>query len=1013
MTPKYRVILSVVLLSACAGRSHVEVPEERGTPDETTEVETDRPDAAAEPEPPSVTDVCLDSDGDGYGPGCAAGDDCAPLDPLAHSEAGEICADGHDNDCDGLVDEGCACDPTQNTCPAPPTPSTQTLGEFVFELSRGFMALDMVCGPERVTALDAERQPIVSSIDGMVTTNAAVTMGEVAREVLDPLIKSGDLKSTTHAFTDATALLVDDAFDPERRTLSALAQLLESDSLLDERHVLSIAEGVLADQRVPSLVHALAELGAQADGSRVATSALLSVLSDTLDADSATQSCTGLSLQGLSSRLLDVRDMPERAELGAPAWVVDEANRNQVFDAKRTGLAVGLELARDALAAGVHRDLTVVLDAALGPQEACGADCLRYPSAENPVADVAYVAADLLRYDETKSLLQAVSVLLREKPELAESLLVAVGKLTERVRAADVQLDSGQLIRLTRELLPLLARIFESNAETPRLLMEAVHKLGHTARDFPERLKWTIDYAELKKAQTCSDTPPDFVRSRPVDYAQPRGTNNRSSLEQVIELLAAVDCGSVPFSGGKSVGVFVLDTVAKMKPSTVCGVTDVLLGALDVTGVVGDFFTKIALRTIGCSNPDRVLRELDSLEDLAASGALDFLIPLDKIFADKGQLKTLVAIFTLVADDLARDDDGDPGTHSVFRPLLPVVSALIEEGTADAVFDLLDVLVTVETTDAQGRRATLADVLVDSAAFVMTQRSVPTRAFVVNNTSYLSELLGPTERLIERLDGSAVSDTVSKAAGHLTDHVTGYLRATPEDKLEHAELLLFARALLDGVVDVWSLPRAQRDCYVNGWTKDAEALWTSESLATSVRLLRLYTNSEQSALIDAVVVDLLNPLPGTTAPGTTAPSIFTPLLQVLAELAALPPPSEALRELTPYLSKLADPARLDGSAILHTVDTLLQHDPQRVFLGIMQKAVAQGQGGNERARAATLLEAYTNVLAISPNACSAEHRPWSAHGLDSAVQTSLSFMRDPNYGLDAIFDALEAMSAQP
>lgn len=52
--------------------------------------------------------ACIDEDGDGYGEGCPAGADCAPLDPDIHPGAIEEC-DGVDNDCSGAADEGCTC----------------------------------------------------------------------------------------------------------------------------------------------------------------------------------------------------------------------------------------------------------------------------------------------------------------------------------------------------------------------------------------------------------------------------------------------------------------------------------------------------------------------------------------------------------------------------------------------------------------------------------------------------------------------------------------------------------------------------------------------------------------------------------------------------------------------------------------------------------------------------------------------------------------------------------------
>jgi len=64
---------------------------------------------ATGPETTGPDDECDDPDGDGYGPGCALGDDCLPHDPTGHPGAEEICGDGIDNNCNGVIDEGCPC----------------------------------------------------------------------------------------------------------------------------------------------------------------------------------------------------------------------------------------------------------------------------------------------------------------------------------------------------------------------------------------------------------------------------------------------------------------------------------------------------------------------------------------------------------------------------------------------------------------------------------------------------------------------------------------------------------------------------------------------------------------------------------------------------------------------------------------------------------------------------------------------------------------------------------------
>jgi hypothetical protein len=57
------------------------------------------------PPPPPPCTGGTDKDGDGYGPGCPAGNDCDDADATVHPTAKESC-DGKDNNCDGQIDEG-------------------------------------------------------------------------------------------------------------------------------------------------------------------------------------------------------------------------------------------------------------------------------------------------------------------------------------------------------------------------------------------------------------------------------------------------------------------------------------------------------------------------------------------------------------------------------------------------------------------------------------------------------------------------------------------------------------------------------------------------------------------------------------------------------------------------------------------------------------------------------------------------------------------------------------------
>jgi Cys-rich repeat protein len=61
------------------------------------------------------SEVCVDIDADGY----CEGEDCNDADASINPGARDICEDGMDNDCDGLVDEGCGLACASNSdCPA-------------------------------------------------------------------------------------------------------------------------------------------------------------------------------------------------------------------------------------------------------------------------------------------------------------------------------------------------------------------------------------------------------------------------------------------------------------------------------------------------------------------------------------------------------------------------------------------------------------------------------------------------------------------------------------------------------------------------------------------------------------------------------------------------------------------------------------------------------------------------------------------------------------------------------
>lgn len=697
------------------------------------------------------------------------------------------------------------------------------------------------------------------------------------------------------------------------------------------------------------------------------------------------------------------------------------------YDAKRTALSQILRLGREALSAGVHRDLATAGDAILGEATPCndGANCFAYSAENNPLHILLYAMLETAKYDKPVEFVETWNVLLRDNPALADRLLVAIGRIVGALENSDVDFTDPRLFDLMESLIPLVARVFETDAgaaeSTPRLLMQVIHELGQTSRDFPDELRLTIDHRTLIKADECGAGPvdpgsPRVDFDRPRYYTTPSGEiiDNRSSLERSMELLVNADCGSVPFTGGKSVTHTLLDLMSDMSPDNVCGLIDGLLGVMRFTGGLGSAVLDGTLWTIGCRDGDyRVSKELQALDDLARSGGLDFYLPLARVFKQQGQMETLIDIIRIVVDDLRLDDDGNPNTASVVRPLLPVVSEVIRAGAVDAFFDLDDLLVTVPAIGGEG---SLADVIIDSGVRLMDESGpVMTASGAKPNWSIARELVLGVRLLIERADDARAED----ALGRLVSHVAGYITRTettdvgtpdPSDdllQLEDRSIVPLLSIVLETASEAARLPRDQYLCYLNQWQRSSQDLVESPNTAAFVRLADLFARYSSAPQLEAFLERVLHP-----RPGAERLSPYGPLVQIASEFIQAPANSTPIDGLLRLASEALDPTAVDGAHLVRAFDTILQADSEGTMIRVLQNLVAH----DDDARTAPIYQLATVVDDVSridsAQMCLAEpSEAVSAEDLEELVHTVVDYVRDETYGLEAVFELFRKRSA--
>ncbi len=846
-------------------------------------------------------------------------------------------------------------------------------------------------------------------------------------DLVDSLIYDRELKDVIHALAqlaehhDGVDYAINSATDLLSRQLVSLTEehlcegldlgdlentLLKSDVLVGDANMGDPAWAVLADVHGNPRVRINPNTGSlflpfiDIDGDGAAD----------VNADGAPVSSTGSIIDIPALGMGENRDEIGRA--------IDEAGQliYEYYDAKRSGLAMVMVLLKEALEDSMHKDIASVVDGTIPIIEICDdgtSTCRKYPSDDNPFADIAWTIVEVSRFEDAAIFLRTWSTLIKDNPELAEDILVAIGQVLEAIDNGSIDMTDPKIPALLTKALPLMDEVFEtdnsSGQSTAQLLLELMHDLGATARTFPAQILDTIDYRELVKTPSCTDAKPDYEISTPVDYNLPRypqsGGDNRSSIEESIELLSAVDCGTVPFTD-QTVAEFVIELLASRDEESVCGIIDLLLGTVDTFGFLGEFATTLSLDVIGCDGDD-VFPRLQALETLAHSGALNGYLPIAQVFVERGQLATLLDIFHLAADDLRLDEDADPNTTSTIRQALPIVGQTIRAGAVDPMLDLADLLVTTEAVDQNG---SVGDVIMNSVERMVDDDGlVRDRHGNELQSSLAQELVIPFQTIVERLNAGQNTDAMKR----LLDHVTGYLTATEVDDnqtvdpaddrvvLSNKRFMPLTTITLDFLAQLLDLPQGQQTCYFDILQNDIDGFLTGRNFATMVRLIKAIDTAAGADILESFLIRALDP---EATDGER--EIFGPVVVLMGSLFQAPIDVNDMESIMTYFSKAMDPNRTNSRIMVSTFDNMLSRDSEDVVLTAIRNLLNRELLESRNAPIQELASTFVDVASIdTDNMCVARDELT----LDEAaelVDTVVAFMQDEQEGLGAIYELL-------
>jgi hypothetical protein len=681
----------------------------------------------------------------------------------------------------------------------------------------------------------------------------------------------------------------------------------------------------------------------------------------------------------------------------------------EYFDAKRTLLAHALALVGEGIRRRLHEQAWDVVESSLGPRVNDDAGTPGDPSddflaipADDAVADLAWGGFELAEVDTGPRLLRALAELSRTDPVLAERLLVTTGKIIEKLRPIALRTSSAppsQSRRLVDRMLLLGDRVFDArqSPSVGRLLFDVVHGLGRTARRLPDQLALMARYRRLAVGASGAVV---LSASEPVDWSLPPtkagepGGENRSALHQLLDLLSDADgCRTFVW-----VGRPLSETIIELMAGRSAGTATTLIGFLRNPIIRG------AARLV-CPDIDD---DLDSLEALAASGALEGFLPIAKAFVDRGETRLLVDLLATLDRDYA----------AVVRPYEPEVADALASGAFDSIFDALDLLVAGRggqpvVDPVSGQRA--VDVIADGIARLVDHPSggvAARRGAVLPSRLHL--VLEPLRRLEDRVlavnGGQAIATALAYSITDLVCERAWNDAGTPADPSDDFEELANPSV---GPALARLLQCAGRN------VPATQAEYLSLVAASQDAATRFLAGRHCSTAID--LGGALRRCPGQDALRSASAKLLTPdpvarddlfgaLLKLLASGLETRVEAAPLRDIALFAADLLDPRSRRVVDLFDAFSRLLQADRGRTAMALIRNALNDAPAGRGLPPGTSPAEAMLSIAEDIRRAGTAPGGGTTAGDaladLRALVQAAVAFLRDRQSGAPWLFDVI-------
>jgi hypothetical protein len=706
------------------------------------------------------------------------------------------------------------------------------------------------------------------------------------------------------------------------------------------------------------------------------------------------------------------------------------------YDVKRTPMSFMMQIGADFIEAGVHHQIPAIADAVLGEPMTCSdgtTTCRAYAKANHPLADATHLGLELLRFPQTSKLMHVLHELAMKDADKAEDLLVAFGDVIAALQSSTLSLTDTAMYDAFIGIVPLVRQIFTTSnstgKSTPHLLVDLIASMTPAEKaQIEQSVAWMVEYKSLASRPNPVPNGPavDYRRNR---FYQEGNTwvDNRSGLEQAIELFAYADCGFIGCSQGSlstsciaatalngffgdppdgTVSEWLVGAMSSKTPATVSSLISFIdwVNGFSIPLVCNG--AGCALEALGCSSAraDDAAAHIPALRTLANSGGLDWLLPIARVFNAQRQMPALVDIFNYIAADFWKGGEHDrrvDNATSFVRRLEPPILSSAKAGAVVKILAALDVLHGIQVPGSTNRASHL---LVDTADYAIQSRTVSTRLAPVAGSSIATELLKVARTISSRVDTANAESALSSVVRFGTKYLTETKMGPNGRVLAYPNMRVMIGMGLKAVADMSMISPAQQACYITEFQRESETFLTGRNFATLVRLAKHVINSPNAAPVESWLVSLLRANP------TGQVEAYRPILQFAAATASTQIAGDDLADVASWAQVVAKDNQTTAMTTLISLDDMVQSDTNGAMVQILRNMVNTGPATDGAPPVSVFAATFSDVASVDTgNSC--EARQVVTVPIMERVVTSLSeFLLDDVNGITSIWKLIGTLA---